>query len=122
MNIDSPEKAMKEIKAVIQPHMLSKVMRALHELPHFPGVTVTPVRGQGRGRGAGGAFKVTEDGIDYHNKVMLDVYCSPANAREIAEAIRKAAHTGLEGDGLIVVADVERVVRIRTGDTQDHAV
>jgi nitrogen regulatory protein P-II 1 len=113
---------MKEIKAIIQPHMLSKVMRALHELPHFPGVTVTPVRGQGRGRGAGGAFKVTEDGIDYHNKVMLDVYCSETKAGEIAETILKAAHTGLEGDGLIVVADIDRVSRIRTGEVQDRAV
>jgi nitrogen regulatory protein P-II 1 len=118
----SREGAVKEIKAIIQPHMLSRVMRALHALPHFPGVTVTPARGQGRGRGAGGAFKVTEDGIDYHNKVALDVYCSEAVAAEIADAIRRAAHTGLEGDGLIVVADVERVIRIRTGESQEQAV
>jgi len=113
---------MKEIKAIIQPHMLGKVMRALHELPHFPGVTVTPARGQGRGRGAGGAFKITEDGIDYHNKVALDVYCSEACAAEIADAIRKAAHTGLEGDGILVIAEVEQVVRIRTGEGQERAV
>ena len=50
---------MKEIKAIIQPHMVSKVVRALHELPHFPGLTLFDARGQGRGRAAGGAFKVT---------------------------------------------------------------
>lgn len=45
---------MKEIKAIIQPHMLTRVMDALHALPHFPGVTVSDCQGQGRGRGAGG--------------------------------------------------------------------
>jgi nitrogen regulatory protein P-II 1 len=112
----------KEIKAVLQPHVLSKVMRALHDLPHFPGVTVTPVRGQGRGRGAGGAFKVTEDGIDYHNKVMLEIYCSDDRVEELAATIEKAAHTGLAGDGIVVITGVERVTRIRTGQTQEEAV
>jgi len=31
---------MKQIKAILQPHVLSRVIHALHELPHFPGVTV----------------------------------------------------------------------------------
>jgi nitrogen regulatory protein PII len=38
---------MKEIKAIIQPHMLTKVMEALHALPHFPGITISDCRGQG---------------------------------------------------------------------------
>jgi len=113
---------MKEIRAIIQPHMLGKVMRALHALPHFPGVTVTEARGQGRGRGSGGSYKITEDGIDYHPKVTLDIYCADDLADTIADEIRKAAHTGLAGDGCIIITDVERVVRVRTGETQRDAV
>ena len=45
---------MKEITAIIQPHTVSRVMRALYALPHFPGVTLLDAHGQGRGRGAGG--------------------------------------------------------------------
>ncbi len=113
---------MKEIVAIIQPFMLRKVMDALHGLPHFPGVTVSDVRGQGRGRGAGGAFKITEDSIDYHVKVKLEIYCAAEHADDIAEALQKAAHTGKVGDGVVVLSDLERVVRIRTGETQDKAV
>jgi nitrogen regulatory protein P-II 1 len=52
---------MKEIKAIIQPHMLGKVMDALHALPHFPGATVSDCQGQGRGRGTGGHFEATSE-------------------------------------------------------------
>jgi Nitrogen regulatory protein P-II len=38
---------MKEIKAIIQPHMLRRVIEALHEMSHFPGLTVTDAFGQG---------------------------------------------------------------------------
>ena len=58
---------MKEIKAIIQPHMLSRVREALGELPHFPGMTVTKCRGLGRGRGQGGSFVQTEDELQYHD-------------------------------------------------------
>ena len=62
---------MREIKAILQPHVVSRVVRALHALPHFPGLTMSDARGQGRGRGEGGSFKLTEDDIDYHRKVIL---------------------------------------------------
>ncbi len=113
---------MKEIKAIIQPHMLSKVVRALHELPHFPGLTLSDARGQGRGRGAGGAFKITEDDIDYHRKVILEVVCADDLAANIAETIRQAAHTGNKGDGIIIISEPREVIRIRTGEKQEQAV
>ena len=113
---------MKEIKAILQPHMLSRVVRALHALPHFPGFTVADARGQGRGRGAGGSFKITEDDIDYHRKVVLEIACSDDLASSIAETVRQAAHTGQQGDGLILIRDLEGVIRIRTGERQEQAV
>ncbi len=67
---------MHAIRAIIQPHMLGKLMRTLHEFPHFPGCTVTDARGQGRGQGAGGSYKVTEENIDYHRKVVLEIICA----------------------------------------------
>ena len=112
---------MKQITATIQPHMLSNVVRSLHQLPHFPGFTITDARGQGRGRGAGGAFKVTEDSIDYHRKNLLQITCADDLVSHIVETIQKSAHTGNPGDGLIVVTEVAEVIRIRTGEKQDHA-
>jgi nitrogen regulatory protein P-II 1 len=113
---------MKEIKAILQPHIITKVVRALHALPHFPGLTLSEARGQGRGRGAGGSFKLTEDDIDYHRKVILEVVCNDDLAASIAETIRQAAHTGNKSDGIIIVSELGEVIRIRTGEKQDQAV
>ena len=113
---------MKAIKAVIQPHMLSNVVRGLHALPHFPGFTIMDARGQGRGRGAGGSFKVTEEDIDYHRKIVLEVVCSDDLVASLVETIRLTAHTGRQGDGIITVGSLDDVVRIRSGETRDQAV
>jgi nitrogen regulatory protein P-II 1 len=113
---------MKEIKAIIQPHMVSKVVRALHELPHFPGLTLLDALGQGRGRGAGGAFQVTEDNLDYQRKTVIEIVCTPELAGQIVEIIQRTAHTGHPGDGMILVTEIPEVIRIRTGEKQTHAV
>jgi nitrogen regulatory protein P-II 1 len=113
---------MKEIKAIIQPHMLQRVMDALHALPHFPGVTVSDCQGQGRGRGKGGRFEPTNETIFFAKKLKLEVLCADTVADEITQTIQKAAHTGNAGDGIIMVAELARVVRIRTGGEQEQAV
>jgi len=113
---------MKEIKAIIQPHMLNRVIDALHALPHFPGVTVSDCLGQGRGLGAGGRYVATEQTIDFHKVTKLELFCADACAEEIARVIQRTAHTGNPGDGVIMVADLPRVIRIRTGQEQVEAV
>lgn len=113
---------MKEIKALIRPHMLTKVMESLHALPHFPGVTVSDCQGQGRGQGSGGRFQATEDTIYFVKMTKLELFCADEAADEFVEAIRKAAHTGLPDDGLIAVTDLSRLVSIRTGDEGEKAV
>ena len=110
---------MKEIIAVIQPQTLLRVMRALHALPHFPGVTILDGHGQGRGRGAGGSFRLTEDDITFHKKTVLLVTCDDAHADTIVAALLPAARTGNKGDGLVTIKDVARAIRIRSGETAD---
>lgn len=113
---------MKEIKAIVQPHMLSKIMDALHALTRFPGVTVSDCQGQGRGLGRGGQFQATPQTVFFAKKLKLEVLCSDDEADEIIDAVQKAAHTGNPGDGVIMVADLDRVVRIRTGEEGNIAV
>jgi nitrogen regulatory protein P-II 1 len=113
---------MKEIKAIIQPHMLSKVMSALHALPHFPGVTVSDCQGQGRGRGEGGRYLATEETIFFAKRIKLEIFCDDAVSDELVSLIQRIAQTGNPGDGVIMVADLSRVVRIRSGQTQQEAV
>jgi len=113
---------MKEIKAIIQPHMLNGVLEVLNALPHFPGVTASDCRGQGREEGAGGQCVATEKTVHFKNMVRLELFYADAICDELVNVIGKAAHTGNPGDGVIMVADLPRVVRVRTGQEQNEAV
>jgi nitrogen regulatory protein P-II 1 len=113
---------MKQVMAHIQPHMLDKVMDALHALPHFPGMTVSDCQGQGRGLGRGRQFQPTPQTVFFTKKVTLELICSDDTADDIVSTIARAAKTGHPGDGVITVADVARVVRIRTGEEGKGAV
>jgi nitrogen regulatory protein P-II 1 len=113
---------MKEIKAIIQPHMLNKVVDALHNCAHYPGLTVSDCQGQGRGLGKGGHFEATNETIFFAKKVKVEVFCADDACEHLVDVIQKAAHTGNPGDGVVVVIDVDKIVRVRTGEHQDQAV
>lgn len=107
---------MKEIKAIIRPHRVEAVLRALHDHPEFPGVTVSPVRGFGRRVGRSTESEPIH--IQYGTAEMTKLECVVAKelVETIVGVIRDAAHTGGAGDGKIFVSDVEDAVRISTGD------
>ncbi len=113
---------MKEIRAIVRADAVHRILSALHECEHFPGVTLSSCEGQRRGRGPGGKHVVTEDSLDFRAMRLMTVFCIDAACDHLVSVIRKAAHTGNAGDGVIVVTDVERVVRIRSGEEQDSAV
>jgi nitrogen regulatory protein PII len=112
---------MKEIKAYIKPHMLSKVTRALQKIEGLTGMSVVDVRGFGRGR-AQGAPRGDEDLLDYSLRMKIEIICKDERVEEIVSLIEKTAHTGLRGDGKIFVTPVEMAVRISTGERGDSAV
>lgn len=112
---------MKEIKAIIKPDRVGRVVHALHELPHFPGLTLVDVHGQGRGRGAGGSFVLNEENLFFHPKKMIEIVASDETASSIVDTIRNAAHTGTKGDGLIIVTEISQTVRIGSGEAQNEA-
>lgn len=108
---------MKRIEAFVQPHRLSKVVSALHALPHFPGFTVLNAQGQGHGRGAGGSFIYSRDaGLLLHPRLVLVVDCEDHEAHDIAMTIARTAHTGNKGDGIVTILEVSEVIRIRTAE------
>ena len=113
---------MKQINAIIQPHMLIKVEHALHALPHFPGFTLLRGKGHSRVPASDQAHHPIEWDLDEHDKIMLLILCADELAEQIVEVIRNNAHTGLPGDGLIWVCDVNQVTRIRTGECGKDAV
>ena len=104
---------MKEIKAIIHPHMLRGTSQALHAtLPHFNGLTVSDCKGQGRGGGVDDP-PPSEAVLDFAVKTKLGAVL-PTTGRHVeplVETIRAAAHTGRPGDGIIMVADLPLVLR-----------
>ena len=106
---------MKEIKAIIQPHTLTRVIDALRAMEDLPGLTVSEVRGFGRNRARSAKDKIVEDFIEYAKKAKLEIVVPDELADKVVDTISQNAHTGHPGDGLIFVSVVEQVVRVRTG-------
>ena len=114
---------MKEIKAYIKPHKLSDVTLALHHVEGLTGMSVSDVKGFGRGRAKDSPHSVREDLVDYIPHVKIEIVCHDELVEEVVETIRQAAHTGLRGDGKIyVLSRVEDAVRISTGERGEAAV
>jgi nitrogen regulatory protein P-II 1 len=112
---------MKQITAIIRPHRLDKVEAALHEQPHLLGFTILPSLGHPRGHGNDHSFAGDEWNPSSHQQITLLVFCAVDHADGIVNAIAKAAHTGLSGDGIIGVTELLDVVRIRTGERANAA-
>ena len=107
---------MKEIKAIIQPHMLTKVIDSLKAMEHLPGVTVSEVLGFGHIPPESTQNKIVEEFIEYAKKTKLEIVVPDELAEQVVDVITRNAHTGLPGDGLIFVSPVNEVVKIRTGE------
>lgn len=108
---------MKEVKAIVQPFMLDKVVDALKQIDGLPGLTVdVDVHGFGRNRAAVARHKITLEDIEYAKKAKLEIVVADEMADEVVQTILKHAHTGNPGDGKIFVIDVAEVYRIRTGE------
>ena len=112
---------MKQITCVIKPFKLDEVREALAEV-NVTGLTVTEVKGFGRQKGHTELYRGAEYVVDFLPKVKIEVVVDDAMAEGVVDAIIKAARTGKIGDGKIFVTSVERVVRIRTGETDESAV
>ena len=108
---------MKEIKAIIQPFLLEKVLHALDGLVGLPGLTVSQVLGWGRERAATVADPVREAGHAFARKTKLEIVVGDELAPHVVEAIAESARTGRAGDGKIFVLEVKEVVKIRTGES-----
>jgi nitrogen regulatory protein P-II 1 len=112
---------MKLVTAVIKPFKLDDVKDAL-KAAGVAGITVTEVRGFGRQGGHTETYRGAEYKIDFVPKVSLSVVVGDDVVDSVVDTIVSSAATGKIGDGKIWVTDVERLVRIRTGEEGADAV
>lgn len=97
---------MKEIKAIIQPFLLDRVLDALHDIEDLPGVTVSEARAVNMKRGH----------YEQVVKTKLEIMVADSLVAPVVQAIQNNAHTGNVGDGGIFVIPVEQIINIRTGE------
>lgn len=107
---------MKIITAMVQPHMLNKVVYALQDIENFPGMTVTDARG----------FGIRESPEEqrynpFRPKARIEIVAQDELVERIVKSIVEHAHTGNAGDGKVFIWDVEHAMRVQTGERDEAA-
>jgi nitrogen regulatory protein P-II 2 len=111
---------MKMVTAIIKPFKLEEVREALTGVG-IEGMTVSEVKGYGRQKGHTEIYRGAEYAVSFLPKLKIEAVVAAANVDKTIEAIVSAARTGQIGDGKIFVTNVEKVMRVRTGETDGDA-
>ena len=106
---------MKLITAIVKPFTVADVRTAVDQAG-VHGLTFSEVQGYGRQKGHTEVYRGAEYQVDFVPKARIDVVVDDDHVEVVVEAIIGAARTGKIGDGKLWVSDVDRVVRIRTGE------
>lgn len=113
---------MKEIKAIIRPSKLLEVTEKLHEIEGLPGVTISEIKGFGKGRARNALDKIVYEMVEFIPRIQLEVVVNDEMVNEVVNVIQKYAHTGNAGDGKIFVSTVDEIVKIRTNERGSDAI
>ena len=112
---------MKLIVAMIQPHKLPDVKKALFDADVHK-MTVTNVLGCGQQRGFSEMYRGVVHEVNLLKKVRLEIAVNEDFVKVTIDAIIRGAKTGNIGDGKIFVMDLPQCIRIRTGETGSAAI
>ena len=108
------------VTAIIKPHKLDDVKDALRAIG-ITGLTATEVKGFGRQGGKTETYRGAEYTVDFLPKVKVELVVDTFDTEKVIDAVSEAARTGKIGDGKIWSVEVDRVVRIRTGEQGSDA-
>ncbi|HEB50181.1 MAG TPA: P-II family nitrogen regulator [Desulfobulbus sp.] len=112
---------MKKIEAIIKPFKLDDVKEALNGIG-IKGMTISEVKGYGRQKGHTEIYRGAEYVVDFLPKIKMEIIVASDQVDQVIETIVEAARTGKIGDGKIFVLPVEKIVRVRTGETDNEAI
>jgi nitrogen regulatory protein P-II 2 len=112
---------MKLITAIIQPHRLEEVKSELYNA-EINLVTVSEVMGHGRQMGVTEVYRGNKESGNLLRKIRLDIAVNEEFVDKAIKAILKGAQTGEVGDGKIFVTELNRCIRIRTGEEGSAAI
>ena len=108
------------VTAIIKPFKVEEVKEALRAAGIL-GLTVSEVQGYGRQGGRTQTFRGSEYKVEFVPKVKLEVLVESSDVDKVLDLIAQNARTGKIGDGKVWAFDVDRVMRVRTGELGDDA-
>jgi nitrogen regulatory protein P-II 2 len=111
---------LKLVTAIIKPFKVEEVRSALDKIG-VSGMTMTEVKGFGRQKGHTELYRGAEYTIDFLPKIKIEIATSDDLVESVKNAIIKSAGSGKIGDGKIFITQIEEVIRIRTGETDEEA-
>ena len=112
---------MKLVIGIVRPEKANDVLEALYRA-EVRGISISRVQGHGGELDRVETYRGTTVKIGLADKVRFEVAVSDEFVQPTIDALCDGAQTGEVGDGKIFVVPLERVVRIRTGETDDLAV
>lgn len=113
---------MKQIKAIIRPEVFAKVKEALRE-EKCNGIMVTEIEGHGQQGGVKYQWRGEKYEVDLLPKVSIEIVVKDEDVDRIIKAIVASARTGGDmGEGKIFIYNIERAIRIRTGEEGEGAI
>lgn len=104
---------MKRVSAIIHSHKLDNVKLALLGAGVI-GITICEVKSFGSPKGSTIRYRGNEQKVDFVSKIKIEVVIEDSLIDIVCQEISLAARTGTIGDGKIMVAPVEQIIRIRT--------
>ena len=111
---------MKKIEAIVKPYKVDDIKEALQEVG-ITGMSVLEAKGFGQQKGHTEIYRGSEYTVDFLPKCKLELVVEDDKVDDVIEAIIKAAKTSKVGDGKIFVSDIQKAIRIRTGDLNEEA-
>jgi nitrogen regulatory protein P-II 1 len=108
------------VTAIIKPFKLEEVKEALRAAGVL-GLTVTEVQGYGRQGGKTESFRGSEYKVEFVPKVKLEIVIDSTQVDKVLDLVAANARTGQIGDGKVWVVDLDRLMRVRTGELGDDA-
>ncbi len=112
---------MKKVEAIIRPFKLDEVKIALVNAG-IVGMTVSEVRGFGRQKGQTERYRGSEYTVEFLQKLKIEIVVEDDQEDMVVKKIIAASRTGEIGDGKIFISPVEKIVRIRTGESNTEAI
>jgi nitrogen regulatory protein P-II 1 len=112
---------MKKIEAIIRPEKLDDIKAALDKLGCV-GMTITEVKGRGKGGGVTKQWRGRQYHVDFIPKIKIELVIKAKYADKVVGILLESARTGKEGDGKIFISNIEKVYRVRTGEQDEKAI